>query len=87
MRDRVDVFDAGDLRQHLPARRAHEVLDLGGTCTGERHKHIGEGNVDLRLFLTWRNQHRKHAEQQSCQCQQWGNFRTYEETSNAAGDA
>ncbi len=69
-RGRVHVFDTVDLVQHLFGRRRDQTLHLARRCARERDEDVGEGHIDLRLFLARRHQHRKHAQQQPDQRQQ-----------------
>ena len=69
------MLDADNFGQHLFRRRAHHLFDLGGGRAGKRNEHVGEGDIDLWLFLARRNQHREYPEQQRDQNQQRGHLR------------
>ncbi len=69
-RHRIGVLDAGDLRQGLLGRPRHQVLHVGAGRPREGDDHAGHRDVDLRLFLARRHQHRKQAQQQRHQRQQ-----------------
>ena len=69
-RHRIGMLDAGDLAQHLLGRPCHQRLHVGTAGAREGDQHVGHRDVDLRLFLARRHQHRKQAQQQRHQRQQ-----------------
>ncbi len=80
------MLDALDLRQHLLGGAGHQVFDLGRRGPGEGDEDIGEGDVDLGLFLPRRHQHREHPQQQPDQGQQGGDLGGLEARGDAARD-
>jgi hypothetical protein len=68
------MLDALDLGQDLLRRHAQQTLHLPGRSAGIGDEDIGEGDVDLRLFLARRDQHCEHPEQKAHQGQQRGDF-------------
>ena len=83
-RHRHHMLHAGNLRQHLFARCGHHLLDIAHRGARKRHQHIGHGDVNLRLFLPRRDQHRKNAQQQRDERQQRGDLCALEEGGDAA---
>ena len=53
------MFYTLDFRKHLLRRGGDQLLYLACRCARKRDKHIGKGNIDLRLFFARRNQYRK----------------------------
>ncbi len=53
---RIDVLDAGDLRQHLLGRGSDQRFHVPRRGAGEGDEDVGHGHVDLWLFLArrWR---------------------------------
>ncbi len=86
-RDREDVLDAGDLRDHLLGRHGDDVVHVLDPGAGERDQHVGHRHVDLRLLLLRRDQHREDAEQQADQRDQRRDLRGQEGARDAARDA
>ena len=86
-RDGVDVLHAVDLRQHLLQRNRHQVLDLGRARTGERHEHVGKGDVDLRFFFAGRDGNREEPHQQKRQGEERGERIVLEPLRDAARKA
>ena len=85
--NRIDVLDARHARQHLFGRRRNEVFDVLCRRSGERHDDIGHGDIDLRLFLTRRDQRGEDAHQQRHQRQQRRHLRSLEKAGDATGNA
>ena len=85
--DGIDMLDALHLGQHLFRRTGDQLLDLGGRGAGEGDKDIGEGDVNLGLFLPRRHQDRKEAQQQTHQGQQGGDGGVLEARRDPPGDA
>ena len=85
-RNRVRVLDALDLGQDLLQRNRNDVFDIGSACSGIRNEDIGEGHVDLRLFLARRHGDREEAHQQAGQRQQRRDFRRLETAGKRARD-
>ncbi len=57
------MFDARHARQHLFGRPHYQRLDVFRRRTRKRHKDIRQGDIDLRLFFTRRDQRGKDAQQ------------------------
>ena len=54
------MFDTGDFREHLLCRHTDHLLNFTRGGTGKWNKDIGEGDIDLRFFLTRCYQYRKN---------------------------
>ncbi len=81
------MLDALHLGQHLLGRAGDQVLDLHRRGAGDRDEDIGEGHVDLRLFLPRRHQDGEEPQQQPHQGQQRGDGGVLEARRDPPGDA
>ena len=83
-RDRINMFHASDLGEHLLGRDRHHLLHFAHRRARERRDHVGHGHVDLGLFFAGRHHHGKHTQQKRYQRQQRRDLRTLKHRRNAA---
>jgi hypothetical protein len=83
----VDVLDPVDLREHLFHGQRDEILHFGRACAGKSDEHVGEGDIDLRLFLARRHDDCEHAEQHRRKREQWRQGIVLEPGGETARDA
>ena len=84
---RIDMLDAGDLRQHLFGRRGDQRLDILDRRADKRNEHVGHGHVDLRLFFARRHGDREQAHQRGHQRDQRRQLRVQKKTRNPPGSS
>ena len=68
------MFHRFDFRQHLLQWNGDLVFDLDAAGARESHEDIGEGDVDLRLFLARRHDDGEQAQHQGRKRQQRRQF-------------
>src|SRR5690606_33926523 len=81
------MLDAFDLREHLFHRHGNDVLDLSCARAGERHEHVRERHVDLRLFLPRRDEHGEEPEQEACDRKERRQLRVLKPFRDGSGEA
>ena len=85
--DGIDMLNALHLRQHLFRRAGDQLFDFGGRGAREGNENIGEGDINLRLFLPGRHQDGEETQQQTHQGQQGGDGGVLEAGRDPPGDA
>ena len=81
------MFDAGDLAEDLLCGPRDHVLHVLAAGARECDQHVGHRDVDLWLFLAWRDHDREKSEQQRDKRQKRGNRVVLERRRDASGNA
>ena len=56
------MLNASQFTHHLFGRCRHQTFHLGDVGAGKRNKHVGKGDINLRFFFLWCNDHRKQTQ-------------------------